>query len=121
MEILEIIIIAITFFCFLLMIAVFVISEVKGWKQDEIHEKNHALNKRIIALQGKGKNRKKTIKVDGNQVFSLESYLKACGTCPFGQECESYREAFGSSECLRDDYGRALMDFLKDSRKERMI
>jgi len=58
---------------------------------------------------------------NGHQVFSLESYLKACDTCPFLDECESYREAFGSSECLRDDYGRALLDFLKDSRKERMI
>jgi len=58
---------------------------------------------------------------DGGRIFSLESYLKACATCPFLDECESYREAFGSSECLRDDYGRALMDFLKDSRKEKMI
>lgn len=58
---------------------------------------------------------------DGGRVFPLESYLRACDTCPFGDECECYREAFGSSECLRDDYGRALLDILKDSRKERMI
>jgi len=58
---------------------------------------------------------------DGGRVFPLESYLRACDTCPFLDECECYREAFGSSECLRDDYGRALLDFLKDSRKERMI
>ncbi len=59
--------------------------------------------------------------IKGNRIFSLESHLKACGTCPFGQECESYQEAFGSRECLRDDYGRAMLDFLKDSRKEKRV
>ncbi len=55
-------------------------------------------------------------------------YERACDSCPFRDECHAliifsflYQEAFGDSECLRDDYGRALLDFLKDSRKERMI
>jgi len=59
--------------------------------------------------------------IKGNRIFSFESYLKACDSCLFSQECDAYREAFGSSECLRDDYGRAMLDFLKDSRKKKKI
>jgi adenine-specific DNA glycosylase len=44
-------------------------------------------------------------------------YEHACDSCPLRNECQAYQEAFGSDECLRDDYGKALMDYLKDSRE----
>jgi len=44
-----------------------------------------------------------------------DSYERACDTCPFLDECQDYIEAFGLDECLRDDYGKALMDFLRQS------
>lgn len=46
-----------------------------------------------------------------------ELFDRACDTCPFLGECEAYREAFGSEECLRDDYGKALMDYLKQNKQ----
>ena len=42
-----------------------------------------------------------------------DAHERACDSCPFLKECEAYKEAFGSEECERDDFGKALMDYLK--------
>ena len=44
-------------------------------------------------------------------------YDRACDSCPFRDECDIYREAFGESECLRDDWAKSLMDFIKEQEK----
>lgn len=49
---------------------------------------------------------------------AVDYYDRACDSCPFREECEIYREAFGESECLRDDWAKSLMDFLKEQEKE---
>ena len=46
-------------------------------------------------------------------------YDRACDSCPFQDECEIYQEAFGKEECLRDDWAKSLMDFIKDKEGEK--
>lgn len=40
---------------------------------------------------------------------------KGCDTCPFWDECFDYQLAFGDGECLRDDWAKSLLDYLKNS------
>ena len=47
-----------------------------------------------------------------------DAYERACNICPFLEECQAYKEAFGLDECLRDDYAKSLMDFLKHAEQE---
>jgi len=46
-----------------------------------------------------------------------DSYDRGCDSCPFREECNDYRDAFGRRECLRDDWGKALFDFIKQSER----
>lgn len=46
-----------------------------------------------------------------------DSYDRGCDSCPFKEECNAYEDAFGQGECLRDDWGKALFDFIKQSEK----
>ena len=48
-----------------------------------------------------------------------DAYERACDTCPFRDDCQAYKEAFGLDECLRDDYAKSLMDFLRHTEQER--
>ena len=49
----------------------------------------------------------------------IDYYDRACDSCPFQDECEVYQEAFGKAECLRDDWAKSLVDFIRDKEKER--
>jgi len=59
------------------------------------------------------------LEVNRQKERMADYYDKACDSCPFQDECEVYQEAFGKSECLRDDWAKSLMDFIRDKEKER--
>jgi len=47
-----------------------------------------------------------------------DAYERACDTCPCSDDCQVYKEVVGFEECLRDDYAKFLMDFLKHAEQE---
>lgn len=53
--------------------------------------------------------------VETLSVSVRDSYNRACDSCPFRDECKDYKEAFGTEECLRDDWARSLLDYLKET------